>query len=77
MRGGEVGRVDDVEVLLYVHRNRRLIGTGAQDGHLDFHTASKLLGEVGVGWGGGWGGGSIFSYDNLFPTSPSPYPRLR
>ena len=36
--------VDD-EVLLYVHRNRRLIkllGTGAQDGHLDFHTAPEF-----------------------------------
>ena len=34
-----------VEVLLYVHRNRRLnfsLGTGAQDGHLDFHTAPEL-----------------------------------
>ena len=31
-------------VLLYVHRNRRLIklGTGAQDVHLDFHTAPEL-----------------------------------
>ena len=28
-----------VEVLLYVHRNRRLIR--AQDGHLDFHTAPE------------------------------------
>ena len=27
-----------VEVLLYVHRNRRFIDTGAQDVHLDFHT---------------------------------------
>ena len=27
------------EVLLYIHRNRRFIMTGAQDGHLDFHTA--------------------------------------
>ena len=33
----------NVEVLLYVHRNRRLIlGTGAQDGHLDFYTAPEL-----------------------------------
>ena len=32
-----------VEVLLYVHRNRRLIRDGgAQDGHLDFHTAPEL-----------------------------------
>ena len=32
-----------VKVLLYVHRNRRLkLGTGAQDGHLDFHTAPEL-----------------------------------
>ena len=29
-------------VLLYVHRNRRLIRTGAQDVHLDFHTAPEL-----------------------------------
>ena len=32
-----------VEVLPYVHRNRRLIRDGtAQDGHLDFHTAPEL-----------------------------------
>ena len=31
-----------VEVLLYVHRNRRLIRDGAQDDHLDFHTAPEL-----------------------------------
>ena len=34
------------EVLLYVHRNRRFItsilGTGAQDVHLDSHTAPEL-----------------------------------
>ena len=29
-------------VLLYVHRNRRLIRDGDQDGHLDFHTAPGL-----------------------------------
>ena len=27
------------EVLLYVHRTVGLLGTGAQDGHLNFHTA--------------------------------------
>ena len=32
----------DVEVLLYVHRNHSLLGTGAQDVHLDFHTAHEL-----------------------------------
>ena len=37
--GGYVGVVV-VEVLLDVHR--RLLGTGAQDGHLDFHTAPEL-----------------------------------
>ena len=33
-----------VEVVLHVHRNRRLIRarTGAQDVHLDFHTAPEL-----------------------------------
>ena len=34
-----------VEVLLYVHRNRgkqAYLGRGAQDGHLDFHTAPEL-----------------------------------
>ena len=31
------------EVLLYIHRNLRLIKDGgAQDGHLDFHTAPDL-----------------------------------
>ena len=30
------------EVLLYVHKNWSLLGTGAQDGHLDFHTAPEL-----------------------------------
>ena len=37
-------QVVDVEVLPYVHRNRRFIklGAGALDAHLDFHTASKL-----------------------------------
>ena len=37
-------QVVDVEVLLYGHRNRRFIklGAGAQDVHLDFHTAPKL-----------------------------------
>ena len=30
-------------MLLYVHRNRRLIrGTGGKDGHLDFHTAPEF-----------------------------------
>ena len=40
-------------MLLYVHRNRRFIRDGipgAQDGHLDFHTAP----ERGWGGGGGW-----------------------
>ena len=34
-------------MLLYVHRNRRLIRVGAQDGHPDSHTAPELspLGE--------------------------------
>ena len=31
-------------VLLYVHRNRNSLGRGAQDGHLDFHTAPELCG---------------------------------
>ena len=31
-----------VEVLLYIHRNHGLLGTGAQDVHLDFHTAPEL-----------------------------------
>ena len=30
------------EVLLYVHKTVGLLGTGAQDGHLDFHTAPQL-----------------------------------
>ena len=29
-------------MVLNVHRNRRLLGTGAQDDHLDFHTAPEL-----------------------------------
>ena len=29
-------------MLLYVHRNIGLLGTGAQDGHLDFHTAPAV-----------------------------------
>ena len=34
-------------VLLYVHRNHRLfLGTGAQDGHLDLHTAPELCCHV-------------------------------
>ena len=43
-RGGLCGetRFVVVEVLLYVHRNVGLLGTGAQDGHLDFHTAPEL-----------------------------------
>ena len=32
-----------VEVLLYVHRNRRFIRDGTQDVHLDFHTAPELV----------------------------------
>ena len=33
-------------MLLYVHRNRRLIrGTGAQDVHIDFHTAPELCAD--------------------------------
>ena len=31
-----------VEVLLYGHRNRRLVRDGSPDGHLDFHTAPEL-----------------------------------
>ena len=31
-----------VEVLLYVYRNRRFLRDGAQDVHLDFHTAPEL-----------------------------------
>ena len=31
-----------VEVLLYVHRNRSLLGTRAQCSHLNFHTAPEL-----------------------------------
>ena len=34
-----------VEVLLYVHRNRRLI----RDGHLDFYTAPELWGIYALG----------------------------
>ena len=30
------------EVLLYVTETVSLLGTGAQDGHLDFHTAPEL-----------------------------------
>ena len=30
-----------VEVLLYVHKNRRFI-RDVEDGHLDFHTAPEL-----------------------------------
>ena len=46
-RGGDW---DVVEVLLYVHRNHSLLGTGAQDGHLDFHTAPELWDWV-MMWG--------------------------
>ena len=31
-----------VEVLLYVHRNRRLISDGSPGVHIDFHTAPEL-----------------------------------
>ena len=31
-----------VEVLLYVHRNRRFIRDGTQDVHFDFHTVPEL-----------------------------------
>ena len=41
-----MGNVEVAEVLLYVHRKRRLLGTGAQDSHLDFHTAPELWGNV-------------------------------
>ena len=34
--------LDVVEVLLYVHRNVGLLGTGAQDVHLHFPTAPEL-----------------------------------
>ena len=45
-----------VEVLLYVHRNRKCIRDGvggggggeAQDGHLDFHTAPELHVQIGL-----------------------------
>ena len=30
------------QVLLYVHKNWGLLGTGAQDGYVDFHTAPEL-----------------------------------
>ena len=37
------GKSKMVEALLYVHGNRRVIlGRGALDGHLDFHTAPEL-----------------------------------
>ena len=35
-----------VEVLLYIHRNRgfiTILGTGAQDVHIDFHTVPELV----------------------------------
>ena len=32
-----------------------LLGTGAQDGHLDFHTAPEL-------WNGGGGRGRLYTY---------------
>ena len=35
-----------VEVLLYVHRNRRFIRDGSPDVHLDFHTAPELWGSA-------------------------------
>ena len=41
--GGERGI--EVEVLLYVHRNRMLIRDESQDSHLDFHTAPELGGK--------------------------------
>ena len=41
-----------------------LLGTGAQDGHLDFHGGGLVEGvgwrvglRLGWSWGGGWGGG--------------------
>ena len=37
-----------VEVLLYVHRNHRLIRTGAQDIHLNSHRAPELWNFAGV-----------------------------
>ena len=41
-----------VEVLLYVHRNHRLLGTGVQDGHLHFHTlVEELIVVVFIGAG--------------------------
>ena len=42
-------------MLLYVHRNRRLIRDGSRNGHLDFHTAPEFLSDgrhVRL-WGGG------------------------
>ena len=52
IRGGSPGRPPRLShsswALIYVHRNRRFfrkLGTGAQDGHLDFHTAPELSTE--------------------------------
>ena len=40
--GPKLRHVVVVEVLLFGHRNRRLIRDGSQDGHLDFHTVPEL-----------------------------------
>ena len=50
VQGDRLLECSELSVLLYVHRNRRLIrGGGAQDGHLDLHTAPEFCG-VGVEW---------------------------
>ena len=41
-------------MLLYVHRDRKGMGRGTQDGHLDFHAVPEL---EEFGWGGGREGG--------------------
>ena len=42
-----------------------LLGTGAQDGHLDFHTAPELR------YGGGGGGGErLYTYIPVATLSP-------
>ena len=42
-------QVNNSQILLYVHRNYKdCQGRGAQDGHLDFHTAPELWSETDV-----------------------------
>ena len=48
--------VVEVEVLLYVQRNRSLLGTGAQDIHLDFLTVPELWGKDVVNFEVKWTG---------------------